>query len=255
MESPLSRPAVAVLAVLAGITLAAVTVKVGSSTVRDVREIRNAPAMSYITVEGKGKVMGKPDIGKIQLTVVSEGATPTDATGDGTKKYDALLAAVKGLGVTADDLKTTNYSLYPRYRWEQETGKQLIDAYELRQSLEVKVRNLSNMGKVISAATDSGANQIDGLSLDIDNREALLADARKQGIAEAKAKAGVLAASLGVELGEITSYNEYSDSGMQPPMYYGRAAEGIGGGGDIPSVETGSQEVTLNVSITYSMED
>ena len=205
---------------------------------------------SSVAVSGQGKVSAKPDIGEVSLSVVSEAPTVAAAQKDNTEKMNKIIAGMKGLGVEEKDLKTTNYTIYPKYQYVY--GKSNIIGYEVNQTLEVKIRNLDKVGDILTKATELGTNQMGALSFTFDDPEGLQAEARKKAIDEAKEKAEVLADDLGVKLVRIISFSE-STSQPSPPYYYAEKL-GVGGGGETPEIQTGQNEIVANVTITYEIQ-
>ncbi|MBU4143061.1 SIMPL domain-containing protein, partial [Patescibacteria group bacterium] len=201
-----------------------------------------------ISVSGEGKVFAKPDIGQVSLSVISDALTVAAAQKDNTDKMNKITKAIKDLGVKEEDLKTTNYSVSPRYQYS--AGKSIIIGYEVTQTLEVKIRDLAKVGDILDKATGVGANQVGSLSFTFDDPEKLNSEARQKAIDNAKTKARDLAKSLGVSLGKVVSFSE-STGGMPVPMY-SSAKEALGmGGGAIPDIQTGQNEIDISVSISY----
>ncbi len=211
---------------------------------------------NMITVSDTGTVYAKPDLGLITATVVTEAKTVAEAMSMNTKKMNAVIAAVKDQGVEEKDLKTTSFNIYPRYEWHEKsvyypTGERVLVGYEVRQSLQVKIRDLTKIGSIIQAATDSGANQMSDLKLTIDNQDALKAQAREEAITKAKIKAEKLAEQLGVKLVGISSFSESEEV----PRFVGKeTAEGLGGAGGGPTIETGENKIEVTVHITYKIK-
>jgi uncharacterized protein YggE len=204
-----------------------------------------------IAVSGEGKILAKPDIGKVSLTVLSESKTVAAAQKDNTEKMNKTTQAMKDLGVDGKDLKTTNYNIYPNYQYI--AGKSVIIGYQVSQTLDVKIRQLDKASAILAKAAENGVNQIGSLSFAIDNPESIKAEARKKAIDDAKQKADALKNDLGVSLIRIVSFFE---SSSQPPTpYYADKAYGIGGGGEAPTpeVQAGQNEIVVNVTITYEI--
>lgn len=209
-------------------------------------------AKNTITISGQGKVFSAPDIGIISLGVVSDAKTVAAAQKDNVTKMNKITQAMKDLGVEEKDLKTTNYSIYPRYQYNPRLGRSDIIGYEVSQTLEVKIRNLDKVGDIISKGAELGANQTDSLSFTFDDPEKLNQEARTKAVANAKEKADALASVLGVKMVRIVSFSE--SSYMPQTAYYAERSLGIGGGGgDAPDIQTGENEVTSNVTITYEI--
>ncbi|MFH0852679.1 MAG: SIMPL domain-containing protein [bacterium] len=205
-----------------------------------------------ITVSGEGKVLAKPDIGEVSLTVLSESATVAAAQKDNTQKMNNVIKAMKDLGVDEKDLKTVSYNISPNYQYT--AGRSIIIGYQVSQTLDVKIRQLDKASDILAKAAANGVNQIGSLSFTIDDPESIKAEARKKAIDDAKQKAEVLKNDLGVSIVRIVSFSE---SGSQPPITYLKdSALGMGGGGATPSpeVQTGQNEITVDVSITYEIQ-
>jgi len=207
-----------------------------------------------ITVTGNGKVNATPDVGLISLSVDSRGKTPNEVLSQNTEKMNAIQAYVKGLGIEAKDVQTTNFNLFPITNYNPQTGKQSIDGYELTQGVDVKVRKLDQMGTVLSGSIDRGANQVGQISFTIDDPEKLQQEARVDAIKHARVKAEELAAAAGVHLGRLRTFSDISMP--EPPIYYAKSmAEGLGAtGGGTPDVQPGSQKITSSVSVSFEID-
>lgn len=188
--------------------------------------------MTSINVRGEGEVMARPDIGAFSFSVTAEADDAAKAQSDSATKTNAILAYLKEVGIEDKDVKTSGYSLSPKYRYETRVcaanmycppGEPIIDGYTVTQTIEVKVRDLDKAGDFISGAGEHGATNISGLSFTIDDESNLKAEAREAAIADAKEKAKVLADQLGVRLVRIMSY--YEDEGAMP--YYGYGGDAM----------------------------
>ena len=213
-------------------------------------EVRGKPAT--ITVSGEGKVSAVPDIASLSFGMQT-GRQPTAqvAMENLSASMNAVIEAVKKIGIEEKDIRTEYLSLSPAYDWTEKG--QIPKGFEANQSLMVKVRDLSKIGEVLSAATAAGANQVGGVSFTIDDPELLQEEARSLAISDAKEKAVALAAKLGVRLGKLKGFNE---GGVYPPspMYEGAMlGRGMGGGGGDVPVPTGEQEIRMSVSLMYEI--
>jgi uncharacterized protein YggE len=203
-----------------------------------------------IFISAEGKVQALPDIAAISVGVQTERKTVAEAQKENTSRMNAILAKAKELGVAPADLKTTNYSIYPQYDWID--GKQIERGYQVVQNAEVKVRDLAKIGDILAAVGELGANQVGGVTFTIDDPEELRQQARLKALEAAKKKAEALAAAAGVKLGKIVSFSESAVEGGYPGQFYDRAM-GLGGGSVAPSVEQGSLDVVVNVSVSYEI--
>lgn len=224
---------------------------------------REFEARNMITVSGKGEIFAKPDLALVNFSVVSEAKTVAQVLSENTKKMNVVIDSVKKLGVEEKDLKTTNFSIYPRYEWQKETicisppcleRKRVLIGYEVRQTLETKIREMVKIGEIIQAATAAGANEVGNLQFTIDNKEELEKKARAEAIKEAKEKAKELASLLEVKLVRITSFSENRITPYYPAPYFMEAKALGPTEGEVPQIETGENKIEISVSITYEID-
>ncbi len=226
------------------------------NALRDYDYIGKTPDMiNQITVTGTAKVSATPDIALLNMGIVSEGATVNVAQKGVTDKMNAIIDALKNqFKIDAKDIQTQNFSVNPKYDWS--SGKQSIIGYSVNQSVSVKVRDFTKTGDILAKATELGANTVSGPSFTIDDPEKVKADARAEAIAQAKSKAKLLADQVGIKLGRIVNFYEGGNE-------IANVAYGMGGGpadmalsvkAAAPTIEPGSQDVQLTVSISYEIK-
>ena len=216
------------------------------------RVLNTAATTNTVSFNGEGKVLAKPNIAVISLSIVTEAVTSKIAQDDNSKKSKAVTDFLKSQNIEEKDIKTTGYNIYPQYRYPQ-YYKPEIRGYQVNQTLEVKVRDLDKVSGILDGVVSAGVNQVNSLSFEIDDPESLKADARKKAIDDAKKKADELEDQLGVNLGKIVNFSE-SIGGIPVLIYYDKAIDlgGMGGGG--PSVPVGENEIVINVTITYQIK-
>lgn len=207
-----------------------------------------------ITISGEGEVTATPDIAEVTLGVQTEKRDVAQAQAENTEQMNKIIEGLKGVGIDKDDIKTTNYNIYPNYDYSSESGRRLL-GYVVSQNVRVKIRDLEKISDVLSFAAESGANNVSGLSFTIDEPEDLRQQAREEALLNAKEKAESLAKIAGVKLGRLVSFHENSYGG---DVYYAKSfaldeAVGLGGGGAAPSIEPGSQDILVNVTVTYEV--
>jgi len=207
-----------------------------------------------ITISAEGKVTVSPDIAQFSFSVVSEGVNSKTLADDNIKKVNTAIDFIKSQGISEKDIKTTQYSLSPRYSYDKNTGTSFIYGYTLTQTVSVKVRDLNKVAEVLGGLPPLGINQISSISFDVDDPEKYLSDARSQAFDKVKEKAKAMADKNGVTLGEVINFYEY-----QPIPYYSNVKTlGMGGGAEaapaLPQIQPGTQEVTMQVSVTYAIK-
>ncbi len=231
----------------------------GLNGLKDLRE----PSLnsSVITVTGEGEAFAIPDLATFSFSVSADRPTVEQAQGDVTKKMDEILAMLSNLGIEDRDIKTTDYSVWPKYVYNQINcatsfcpGRQTQDGYTVNHSVVVKVRDTEKAGEALSLVGSNGATNLSGISFTVDNPDAVMAEARKLAIEEAEGKAEILADDLGVKLVRIVSFSDGFDGGGIMPY---RQELAMGNATDMaakaPTLPLGENRVQANITITYEI--
>lgn len=230
------------------------------NTINKVKEGRyigqEIKSQNTINVTGEGEIYAKPDLAIASFGVTTEAKTVAAALSQNTEKMNAVIKAIKDLGVEDKDIKTTYFNIYPRYEYYNSTaypeGKRVLVGYDINQSLEVKIRQIDKVGQFIEAGASAGANQVGDLQFTIDKQDELKKQAREQAIKKAKDQAQELAGQLGIKLVRIVSFSE---NGIMPMYDYAAKGMGIGGGeGATPQIQTGENKISVTVNIIYEIE-
>ncbi len=247
----------------------------------------NAPSRG-ITVSGIGKASGKPNVARSTIGVEARAGTADEAIGDVNARMAQVIAAVKQAGVADADIRTATLSLNFERNYEQPPrpiemaptaapavapaspasatppgkGKALPAEpaaphvklpqgfYTATNNVEVTIRNLDVAGKVLSAATSAGANQLYGLRFEIEDPSGLQVEARKKAVEDARVRAERLAQLAGVKLGPAVSISESDGGGGGPvPMFAMAKMESSA------PVERGELTVVSTVQIVYALAE
>ena len=212
-----------------------------------------------ITVSGLGEVTAEPDLAVITTGVVTSAPTAREAVTANTQAMNGVLGRLKEMGIADRDLQTSDFSITPQYQHfrgqnGQPTPPPRIVAYEVRNTLRVRIRELESTGAILDAVVSDGANQVNGIDFSIDDPTALMQKARRRAVSDARDRAEVLADSLGVALGRIVSVSEGQ---MRPPVPQPRMARmemAMAADAGPVSVEAGEQLLTATVTITWEIE-
>lgn len=226
----------------------------GLSAVKAIKanEASRVPART-IVVSAEGKVVAVPDIARLSFSVIGEGQNPKALEDENTKKVNSVIDFVKAQGVDPKDIKTVQYELSPRYDYDKFTGESRIYGYTLTQTVAVKIRDFKNIGPILEALPGRGVNQISSLSFDVDEPDSYLEKARQEAFGKARKKAGTMAGQNGVRLGKVITFNE--NVGGYPIPVYRAFGEGVAAAApETPRIEPGSQEITVQVSVTYEIK-
>jgi uncharacterized protein len=196
-----------------------------------------------ITVTGTGEIRATPDRASLSFSIRSDAATAKEALAANSAAVRRLIAALKGAGVEAKDLKTEQFDVSPRYHPNEVEEARGYSAWSM---LTVGNQSLERAGRLSDIGLSAGADTISGPALSIADREAEYRAALKRAFADARAKAQALAEASGASLGDVTSIVE----GSQPEGYYAQPMRALDA--NMP-IEPGSEQVTAAVTVTFAL--
>lgn len=202
------------------------------------------------SVTGEGKISVSPDIAVVNVGVTSQGASVKLVQQDLNSKINAVSGSIKKLGVDEKDIQTSNYSIYPNYDYQ--SGGQRVTGYQASSNLTIKVRDIDNANNVIDAATTNGANQVGGISFEVDDKTKAQNEAREIAIAQAREKAENAARVADFKLGRIINYSE-SFGGEPRPLYMLEKAVGAPDASVPTDLEPGSAEIQVVVTLSFQI--
>jgi uncharacterized protein YggE len=155
----------------------------------------------------------------------------------------ALIGALKTAGLAERDIKTQDVSVGAAYDNSGQAG-----GFSAHNSVAVRIRDLSRAGAILDAAARAGASDVYGPNLRRSDREGLEAQALKDAVANARARAETLAEAAGVSLGEVTAISEESQADGPVWAMAERAATDT----KVP-IEPGREEITAVVTVTFAI--
>jgi uncharacterized protein YggE len=204
---------------------------------------------TLLSIGAEARTTRIPDVATLSGGVVTQAADANGALRANAEQMTRVMAAIKAAGIAERDVQTAGISIYPQYRYA-ENQPPVITGYQASNTVNVKVRDVSRLGKVLDALVASGANQINGPSFEIDEPEAAYDEARRNALKKAQARAEMYAATLGLRVRRIVSINEgggYNPPGPMPMMKMA-AMESA----DTP-VSPGETSLSANLSVVFEL--
>jgi uncharacterized protein YggE len=202
-----------------------------------------------LTVSGNGVVYLTPDIAYLYVGVHTEDADIAEAVSRNNDRTEAVVEALKDMGVAAEDIQTSNFSVWSMEDYD-DTGSRYMK-YTVDNTIYITIRDLSKLGALLNTVVASGANNINSLSFDVADKTAALTEARQKAMENANALAEELAQTAGLKVGEVQNIT-YTD--YYPSPYYGY---GMGGGGAAPNesvpIQPGKLQISVTVNVTYEI--
>ncbi|HTK39177.1 MAG TPA: SIMPL domain-containing protein [Pyrinomonadaceae bacterium] len=201
-----------------------------------------------IRTNGDAIVTAKPDRAEIDIGVITQAGSSQIAVLQNAQKLETVLTQLKNILGPGANIKTISYSLSPNYRYPSGGGEPTITGYTATNVVRVTLDDLTQVGKVIDAATSSGANRIQSLHFTLKDSQSVEAQALTQAAAEARKKADALAAALDLRIIRVLSVSESSPAVVPVrDVAYARAETAS------TPIEPGTIEVRASVSLVVEI--
>jgi len=219
-----------------------------------------------IKTTGYGESITTPDKVTINLGIETIDSDAAKAQSENTKVMNKVINALKAAGITDDNIKTSNYSMYSYEISEYNKSdkyKEGTTVYKVTNTVTVTSYNVSDAGKLIDTAINAGANKVNNLQFGLSNekkkeqRNAAIVSAVKA----ARADADAVASALGVKVtgtGVVTLDQSY-EAVSYPNVTMAKAAmaEDSAAGAVAPiaaptQIEAGSLTTTATASIVFT---
>ncbi len=208
-------------------------------------QIRRATVVTY----GDATVTANPDQVKVSVGVTTKAATAQDAAGQNATIVTAVIAALqKILGANAD-IKTIGYSVSPSYTYPP-GGAAVLAGYTASNTLDVTSSDIAGIGKVIDAATNAGANNVQSLRFSVKDETPLKAQALRQATLNARSKADSIALGVSLRIGNVLSVQEGYNSQIVTARTLAPTA---GAATPTTPVEPGLVQVTASVTLELEL--
>ncbi|MBO7388029.1 MAG: SIMPL domain-containing protein [Methanomicrobium sp.] len=217
------------------------------------------PNEKVITVSGTGKVTTSPDTVIISVAVETENTDSQKAQKENADKMAQCINALKSIGITDSEMKTTGYTMYS-YKSSSDSifgGDKTI--YHVRNTIQIKTSKIDLAGKIIDTATSNGANNVNSVrfTLSDEKSQEMRDSALKAAVAQARADADAVASAMGISI--VGVYYVNVDSSYTPMVYaetamYKSAAMATGSMDEAvraTPIESSDVDVTASVSVAY----
>lgn len=212
------------------------------------------PALDTVSVSGIGRVRVTPDRFSFNVSVQTTSPAVEEAVNENNTKVAAVIAALKSAGAKAEEIQTSNFSIYPQQDYSQQQQGKLprVVGYQVSNSITVTKKQVADAGRLLQAAIAAGVNQTSGLSFSVSDSARGRDEGLRAAFADARAKASLLAQAAGRTLGPAMTINEIGSMTPQPPRPMGVRAMAAVVAEPVP-VESGTEELMFTVSVVFSM--
>lgn len=208
----------------------------------------SAQESNLVTVNGSATVKVKPDIAFINVGVESFSDDAQKAQTENKDIMDKVISEIKGLGIKEEDMKTINYNIYKTVKGYEKDNR--TEGYNVRNVVEVTIRDTNKVGKVIDKASKSGANNIGNIRFGITDEESYYNEALKIAMGNASNKAEAILSTFDANIGKPYSVEE---NGFSSPVIYRDSIKYKSVMEDQAQtpVEEGELEITARVVVKY----
>lgn len=204
-----------------------------------------------MSVNGTGRIFLTPDIGYIAIGVHSENDDAAEAVANNNAQSQRVAAALNRYTIPPEDIQTQNFSIYPQQQYSVD-GEPIGTTYIVDNTVFVTIRDLDQIGEILNAVIDAGANSINNIQFDIADKDTATTEARQAAIDNAESQAFALAEAAGVTLGEIQNINSFSP-GYPVPFMDGRGGGMMAVESAVP-VSPGQMTITAEVNVVYEIK-
>lgn len=162
-----------------------------------------------IKVTGHAVVTAAPDVAYITLGVETKSNSAASSSEENAAAVANVIAKLKEFGLTDSEITTSNYNIYSYQDYDRITDPQTyVTVYYVRNQLNIKTNRLSEVGKIIDLAIRAGANQVQGIKFDLEDKSELQLLALKNATKQAAAKAKAIAEAANVEIASLINVTE-----------------------------------------------
>jgi len=206
----------------------------------------------FVRATGEATVSARPDRAQISIGVISQTPTAQAAAAANATQTTQVIEAVKRTLGEGGELKTSGYSISPQYQYTAGRAPK-ITGFQASNTVLVIVNDLTLLGKVIDAASESGANNINGVSFSLKDETA----ARTQALAEAAGKARAAAEAIAKALNTHVVGILQAETGEAPsvrPMMRSFSAMAVNAGGAPTPIEPGDLDLHASVTVTLEIQ-
>ena len=172
---------------------------------------------TLLSVAAQAEARRAPDIANVSAGVVTQAADANTAMRENAAQMAKVVAAIRAAGVAERDVQTAGVNLNPQYRYA-ENQPPVITGYQASNTVNVVVRDIGKLGRILDALVATGANQINGPTFDIDKKDPVYDEARRAALDKARQRADMYAQALGLRVRRIVSIDETGGVGIPRPM-------------------------------------
>jgi uncharacterized protein len=198
-----------------------------------------AEVVRTVTVTGTASTTVRPDRASLSLGVQSRRPSAQSAMAVVDERAATVVSALRDAGAQDADLRTTGLNL-----WFDQSDRSYVAGYSLNVTIPP-----DDVGRFIDAAAEVAGDELtlNGVSFSVADPAAAVAPLRELALADARAKAEVLAAAAACSVGTVVTIVEGGGGGAVPVLR-GAVARAMAA-----PVEPGTESLSLQVTVTSEL--
>jgi uncharacterized protein len=207
-----------------------------------------------VRASGEATVTAEPDRAQISIGVISQAPTAQEASSQNATQTTRVLDAVRRVLGSGGEVKTSGYYIGPDYQYPKTGGSPKIVGYRANNTVQVTVNDLTLVGKVIDAATSSGANNINNIAFSLRNDDAVRAQALAEAAGKARGNAEAIARALNLHVVGVLEA-QTSESPIIRPLMMPMAQQAMMAKAEVPTpIEPGTLDIHASVTVTLQVQ-
>lgn len=165
-----------------------------------------------VVTRGEAIVRRAPDRALLILATEVRAPQPAQAQQRNAEMMSAVQQKLQAL-VPADAIRTLAYTLHEEF--EHVNDRRVSRGYRAANTIEVRVDDLPQLGRIIDAAVESGATNVHNIQFELKDRDGAEREALRLAVADARGRAEAAAAGANLQLAGIVRIEE---QGRAVPM-------------------------------------
>ncbi|MCM3713754.1 SIMPL domain-containing protein [Alkalihalobacillus oceani] len=233
--------------------LALVVFSFSSDQATTAEELSNGQT-GTIVVNSVGEVKVEPDMAYVHLGAQALADSAEKAQKQVGERMTAVRNVLSEHGIQEEDIQTARFNVYPEHQYSP-NGETTNERYRAQHILRIEYREIATLGELIDAAAAAGANQIEHTQFALENPEAAEHEAMKQAIEKTRAKADVMAESVGKARGEVLQISDRAAQVHFPTQdFSGGREESADSSSASTIIEAGEVQITQSVDVVYRLQ-
>lgn len=177
---------------------------------------RKAPQEPTVSAAGQAIVRRAPDQAFVTIATESRAPRPEAAQQANARAMEKVRKKLRDEKIPDAAIRTMSFNL--REDFDYTSGGRVSRGFVVTNAIEVRVDDLSRLGRLIDEVVESGATSISGIRFELKDREAAEREALRQAVEDARARAEALAAGAGLRIVRVQSVADHGVEQAPPPM-------------------------------------